>query len=490
MAGSPVWAENWKITPQVSLSETLTDNATLAPSGSKRGDLVTEVVPTISIDGAGARVKLHLDYQLDNLLYARDSSRNNTQNYLAALGTLEAIERWLFVEARGSITQQNISAFGSQAPSNASVNPNRAETAVYQVSPYIRGQFGSTAEYLLRFNWTTTTSKSDVLTDTGVNEWVGNIKGSTPLTALVWSVDGNNQKYYYNSNLARDTEASRLRGFLTYQLEPQFRVSVTGGRESNNFLSADQQGKTTSGFGFEWTPTERTQVSALREKRFFGDGHSLTIRHRTPQTSWSFSDSRDVNTLPNQLITAGLGTAFDLLFNALTTRIPDPVARAREAEQLLLQEGIPLDLAVRSAFLSSRVFQDRHREASVGLLGARNTVTLTAYSSERSSIGSGAGTLDDFALSPNVEQRGINADWSHKLSPLSSLSVLAWWVRSTGSSSAEDTKQWSLRMLLSTQLGPKSFGTIGVRHVRFDNTGDPQASYRENAVTASVSLQF
>lgn len=486
-SSSPVRAENWLIVPSVALLETLTDNVNLAPADGKQSDLITDVTPGIRIDGVGARAKLRFDYQMHNLLYARDSARNNTQNYLNALGTLEAVENWLFVEARGSITQQAISPFGAQPINNASVNSNRAETSTYQVSPYITGKLGPAADYLLRYNWTTTNSKANLVADTGISEWVGSIKGSTTLASLGWAVDGSSQKNHYDQG--RTTEATRLRGSLVYQFDPQIRASISGGREANNYASPDRQASTTYGAGLEWAPTERTQVSALKERRFFGDGHSFVFRHRTPLTAWSYSDRKDIDSLPNQLATAGAGTAFDLLFNALATRIPDPVARAQEVERLLQQNGIPADLAVARGFLTTRVFLERHREASVAVLGVTNTVTFTANQSDRQAIGIGAGTADDFTLTPDVRQRGIGADWAHRLSPLSSLNLLASWLHSTGSSASSlDSTQRVLRLLWSFQLGPKTFASIGARQVRFDSSS--ASDFSERAVMGSFSVNF
>src|SRR2546423_15691081 len=70
-------AETWRIAPSLTVAETLTDNVNLAPDGLKRSDLITQIVPGIRIDGTGARLKLNLNYQMNNILYARESSQNN-----------------------------------------------------------------------------------------------------------------------------------------------------------------------------------------------------------------------------------------------------------------------------------------------------------------------------------------------------------------------------------------------------------------------------
>ena len=83
-ATHPASAGEWTITPTLAVTETATDNVFLSSSGEQSG-FVTNVTPGIRIDGEGGRSKLHLDYQMNNLFYSVDPSRNNqTQHSLNA----------------------------------------------------------------------------------------------------------------------------------------------------------------------------------------------------------------------------------------------------------------------------------------------------------------------------------------------------------------------------------------------------------------------
>lgn len=486
-ASLPAGAESWRVTPNVHAQETWTDNVALQPADQARSELVTEISPGIRIDGEGDRLKLNFDYRLNQLLYARDSGRNNTQNFLSARGTLEAIEDRFFIEARGSISQQSISAFGTRSASSANIDANRTETQTWQVSPYLRGRFGGYAEYLLRYNYTASSADSSQVADTAQSEVIASIRGDNQ-GPVGWSLDANAATNDYNQG--RETDSRRVQGTLSYQFDPQIRGLITAGRESNDFVSVERQSKTTYGVGADWAPTPRTQISGLKERRFFGNGHSFTFRHRTPLSSWSFRDSKDVSALPNQLIAAtGRSAEFELFFDALGSQISDPVLRAQVVEGLLQQLGLPTTALLPVGFLTSRVFVDRRREASVALIGSRNTVTLTAFTSDRQALGAGAGTVDDFSLGANVRLRGVSADWGHKLSPLSTISLRGGWEENRGSAGLA-TEQQSLRLQFSTSVGPRTFGALSARHVRFDSDQGFTGSYRENALTASVSVQF
>ena len=486
----PVFAGEWNITPTVAVSETATDNVALTNT-QKQGDLITDISPGIRIDGSGGRSKLHLDYQLHNLIYAQDSSRNNTQNSLNALGTLEALENWFFIEASGSIYQQSISAFGgtTSANVNTNVNNNTTETSTYRISPYFRGTFGSFADYQLRYNLNTTHTKADSAFNSDSKELDAMLKGVTALTNLGWSLDANSQTVKFGNG--RSNDADRLRGVLTYQIDPQFRVSLIGGREANDYITLSKQSYTIKGAGFEWSPTERTQVSASRESRFFGPSNSFNFSHRTAGTAWTFSESKDASVLPTQPSSVGIGTNFDLFFNLFSSAIPDPVARTAFVNALLLSNGISPNAQLPGGFLNSGITLQKRREMSFALLGARNTVTFAALQSESQNLSQGAGTGllvgEDFSNTQNIRQRGVSLNWSHQLTAVSSLIGTISQINSQGTgTSTLETNEKMFNLNFVTQLGPKTNAGIGARRIVVDGT----TNYTENALTGTLSHQF
>ena len=94
---TPAFAGDWKITPLISVNETATDNVDQV-NKHQTSSLITDITPGINIVGTGDRVKLRFDYEMHNLYYTDDSSRNNVQNSLNAAGTLEALENWFFID--------------------------------------------------------------------------------------------------------------------------------------------------------------------------------------------------------------------------------------------------------------------------------------------------------------------------------------------------------------------------------------------------------
>jgi uncharacterized protein (PEP-CTERM system associated) len=133
------------------------------------------------------------------------------------------------------------------------------------------------------------------------------------------------------------------------------------------------------------------------------------------------------------------------------------------------------------------VYVQRTQHASAAMLGVNNTVTCAVHRSERQALGAGAGTIDDFAVSPTIEQQGASVTWARRISEFSSVNVLGTHVRSSGAGDL-GTTQSTVTVALSRRLGARTFGTLGARMVRFDNRVG--ADSEERAISASVAMTF
>lgn len=477
------------LVPRLSISETISDNVSVAAgtsSSGKRGDQITQISPGFSINSRGARVKASADYSLNEFLYVQDSSRNNRQNSLNSSVSIEALENWAYVDFHGGISQQNISAFGTQNSNSYTTNTNRTETTTLNLSPYIRGRISDSATYELRNNWSASRSKSSLAADVETTEWLAKLSGSTAFQNLGWTVSGTQQDVTYSGG--RDAKSSSLRGTLNYRITPQLMVFLQEGRETSNYTTQSQS-NSTAGYGLEWSPSERTRLSAQRENRFFGSGHTVSLSHRTPLSSWQFTDSRNVSVLPNQMTFGSLGNIYDLLFAQFASQEPDLIKRGQLVNQFLQANGIPANTQVVGGFLSSSASVLRSQSLSVALTGARNTVTLLLSQNESQRLGA---IGPDPSLNANsIRQRGLNINWSLRLSGFSTLNVAGSTQRSSASGTTTaanaDTTMRSLNLTLSTSLTPKVSASVAARHSVFDSTTNP---YTENAITGTVTARF
>jgi len=479
---SSVNAENWQITPKLTVVETLTNNARTS-AANPSGDLISVITPGISIDGKGARASLRLDYGLSGIFQIRDSSANRHQNSLNALGKLEAIEDWLFVDATGTITQQYLNPVGAVSPSNTSVNSNQTETSFFSVSPYVKGRLLSFADYLFRYRASFTSSKSNAAADLRNSEWSARVNGATPWSAFTWSVDAANLENDYS--FGKDYRSTNFGGDLIYHFSPEWQFLLSAGQESNNYASINTQTKNTTGYGFVWKPGSLTELSAKKSKRFFGDGYDVSFKHRLPRSQITYRASKDVSFLPSGVGNTSLGTNYDLLYAIVAAMNPgaSPNAIKSQVENFLITNGIPADGAVVVGSLSNSPHLNKSQELSMAFLGTRNTVTITATETERSPFSSAVDQL----LPNRTRQRGLGFVWAHHLTGLTSLSLAVnhQQAKSFGATLQETTTDGAY-LFLTTRISPKTQGNIGVRRV----VSDGATHYSESALTGGFSHSF
>jgi uncharacterized protein (PEP-CTERM system associated) len=479
-------ADVWKIAPEVSLTETFTDNAALVPASLAQNSWVTEIAPSLRIEHLGARASVLLDYRLRSTYFSNQTRLNSSQNFLNATSTIEAVENWLYVDARSSITQQNRSAFDSAQLQNTSpLDTNRIETNTYQISPYIRGRFADVAIYQLRLNGTETQTNDAAFPDTKTREWIGVVTNAANGSQWGWLVSGNALEIR-NRDLGSRTD-NRIRALAIYAVDRQLKFSIIGGYERSDFASTNTRSTNTTGAGVEWLPTDRTKLSATREKRFFGDAYNLFFTHRTALTAWKFVTTKDVVVLPNTLTNVTPGSVYELLYDVLSTSVPDPAARTEAVRRRLQDSAAAENGNFSSAFLTLRPFVSQNREGSVALLGARNTVTATFGRREQRDLASS--TPIPLLQNSDVLQRNWNLSWAHRLSPVSTVTAGFSRLKTESLSSLQtESKQRAASVVFTTRLSPKTTASLALRRVRFDNTA--LTSYLENALAGSILMRF
>lgn len=480
---APGVGREYSITPSVSISATATDNSRTG-GGSGEADLITQATAGVSVRKTAGRVRGSLDYSLTGSVHARESSDNEFQNRLNAFGTAELVDNRAFIDANASISRQLASAFGTRLSDNSLGSRNQADVVTYRLSPYVRGELGSLASYEGRLAYSGSKSDAGALSDSNVTSGSLGLSG-TPGGFVGWSLTGARQIYDYKQG--REIESDTLRGVLSFAFDPQFTFFLIGGRESNNFTNLEKESRSTSGFGLTWLPTERTRLSAERERRFFGNSHSVAFEHRFPRSAVRFSSGRSLQSDAERFATASLGTVFDLFFLQFASIEPDPVRRAQLVNSFLQANGISPTTIVTGGFLTSGVTVDRRQELSFSLQGLRDTLTFTGFQSDSRRADTVTAGVDDFASSSFVKQRGLTVNWARRLTPISSLNVGLAYQRAEGDQSSLETDLQSITATWSTRLGERSSFSVSLRRSEFDSSSDP---YDENAVTAALSMRF
>jgi uncharacterized protein (PEP-CTERM system associated) len=476
----------WRVEPSLGGRATITDNVNLAPRDQRESDLILEVTPGIRITGRGARLQLDASYTPSVVLYADRSDLDTFYNSLYATASLEAIEKFFFVEARATMTQQYLSPFGPRPRDLATSTSNRTEVRSYGVSPYFRGQFAGGTRYLLRndSDWV------DPHDGGGLGSYYSNTTGllENTVARIGWGLDYNRASSKFEDSNSLTNWLARAR--LIYQLDPQLIVFGSGGYEENNYALTDRS-NAIYGAGLTWRPTERTNIVANWEYRFFGDSYLVSFDHRTRLTAWSISAARNISRYPQEALTLPPGNTAALLNAIFAARIPDPAARQTAVQQFIAQTGLPAFLSVPQAFYTEQVFLEEPIVASFAILGARNTIAFTAgwASNERISGTTGTPLPDVFGFSNRFVTYGLGANWSHRVTPLSTLNLFGSWLRTDNEEpTVFSTTQDSLYLTWDTRLSPKTNSALGVRYTVFDS--DLAPGYRETAIFGSLNHRF
>lgn len=471
------------VLPTVSVTETLTNNALLS-SVDKRTDAVTQLTAGISLMARGGRTNASLDYQLSGSIHAKSTAANNTANTLRAALAVELVSNFLFIDANASIGQQTISAFGTQTTDLAVDNSNRTEVRGFTISPSVRGRIGSLATYSARFTHAQESSASTTVGDTTSDNALVSLN-SAGSSVLGWGLSGSRQRSEFSAGRATTTDS--LRAALNYTANPELRLTLDGGRESSNVIVSGDENTRTWGVGLDWTPSERTRLTARRERRFFGDAHSLSFDHRTGRTLWRFSSNKDISTGTSNNTATGNTSAYELIYASLATLYPDPILRQQMTLLQLAQRGLSPNSLVSTGFLKSAATLVNKQDLSVVLQGVRTTATLSLSRSDSRRLDNVSTAQDDLSASENIRQSGITVTLGHRLTPTAGLSLTLSKLRTRGDLASQATDLQSLNLSWTGQIGLRSSLSFGARRVEFDS---PSAPYDESAVFATLSMQF
>ena len=495
------------IVPRISVSETYTTNVFLSNTR-KQSDLITQVSPGIRMSSTGGRFKGSIDYSLNELVYANSSTRRQSQNALNAAGTVEAIDNWAFIDFSGQIGQQAISAFGAPVGDGTAVNGNSTETAVFKISPYLRGRLGSAAEYEARYSLTSSRSDAAAVSNVNARDLSLNLSGNGARRGMGWYVALVDQSIDYSAG--RSNNSRRINGQFNYPFTDRWGGYLKIGRESSDFLAATSQSQDLSALGVtftpndeaqfsidkgsqgstgltvKWAPSKRTSVSVLREHRLFGDTQNIALAYRTANTAWTFSDNRGVVSTTGLSSVSTPTSLYDLLLTQFSAIETDPVKREQFAAELQANGIKPAATAV-GGFLTNALSRQNQQQVSFALFGARSTISLTATRGSNSRLDSASTAIDDLSTSSVVRQNGLIANISYRLTANSTLSLIAASQNASGSAGQTGTSTKTFNVNLSTRLTKDATAGLGLRRVIFDSSTAP---YTETAVLGNVNVQF
>jgi uncharacterized protein (PEP-CTERM system associated) len=268
-------ARDWIVTPRVSLYESYTSNASLAPDGHDSSDFFTTLVPSIGIRGDTARLKLSLDYSLEAIAYAENSDLDQLRNNLNFVSTLTLVPEQLFVDGAASVQQVPSSGQAPVSASPLAASTNLETVSVYDISPYIKHHFGTFADTELRytFNQVHSSGVSEGFSSAaalGSNQLSSSTTNGLTLTAasgsqfrrLLWLVvaDGANSSF---GGTSPDTSSRLVQASGEYRVNRQIGLLGSVGFErisDPTFFPDPEPDGPIGSVGVKYTPSARSSL--------------------------------------------------------------------------------------------------------------------------------------------------------------------------------------------------------------------------------------
>jgi uncharacterized protein (PEP-CTERM system associated) len=503
----PGLADNWKVSASASVTETYTTNVNFSPQSQAENDFATSLTGTIGIHGEGPRLKLDGSISATGIFYIDQSQNNSFAPNVNLHGTVEAIEKFFWVDATANINQTFLSPFGPQPTSLVNQTQNRYTQQTYTVSPYIKGLLGSNISYQVRDDnyWTIASNYGN--NSTAVPNTYGNA-----LTASInkdpnpvgWTLEYD--RLYYDNGLGTvqvgdvatvgngSFTSQQARLIVPWNVDPLIQIAPRVGYERNDF-PLQSSSNTIYGIGGQWRPSDRTQLSGYWEHRFFGGSYQAQISHRLPNVAFTADFQRGITSYPQLALSIPAGASVSQFVDAaFTTRIPDPAERAIAVQQFLANSGLPAVLSTPVNFYGTSLTLQQSVNVQMVLIGKQNSVSFNVFHVISNAISAQGNVLPPaLAFGQNNTQTGGGVSYSHPLWANTNFSANATYSRTEANSTTgplQDTRSNNATATagIGTSLGPKTSLTANVTYQWYNTPGSTQNTGNVSSFNASVTL--
>ena len=482
-------AQGVEVHPAVESTLSATDNGAGTPSGEERKDLVGWVRPTVAIDADTRLYKLHALVGGELIGYANGTQPNHAYPVLLADGTGTLVERLLFLDASTSVRAAERDPYAARSEIGSTLN--REVTSVYRLSPYLNWDVSSASKLYARLE--EVVSRGD--TGSATNQRYTNVDLNwttrpLPIGGSV-AVESHAVRYSFPADSTVRIDTMKASGDVA--VGGEFIVGPSVGAERTSFES-DSQTDTYYGAHVRWSPNERTQAAAELEHRFFGTGWKLELRHRAPYATVLVTWERAPVTTSQSLGVVSSASGLDAFLDAiLTTRYPDPTARAAVVGNVVANRGLQSDAQGAIDVRANYAQLQNNFNANLVFLGSRNIVTVGVYVLTLRGLTRDGDVLATALPSlSDSRQVGASVDFNRKLTPLLTADLTSTWSRITGLADAtgQSTTQQSHRLALVRALSPRTTVSVGIRRDALHSRLTAVQSYAANSAFVGMNHKF
>jgi uncharacterized protein (PEP-CTERM system associated) len=456
--------------PGVRLLGTATNNSGFEDGVNASGDFIAEVTPQLRFRSRGARHVLEGELELVLLEYARDSQPDRVLPRVHAELTSVLLERWVYFDALLDMDQDAEDPFGAQPVGNSSFN--RITTTRARLSPYVRRELSPTLALLARSDSEWTHRRGDFAADDPRRDSyyrLDRIELVREPTPFGLSAEASHELTEYEGDVESVLDIAALRAVPSYRIDERLTLGVIAGVERSEF-SLTESTDPVYGVRALWRPTERTNLNADIEDRFFGVGWNIEFNHRMPWLAINVRLTREPTAQAESVSLGGAGDVSSVLDAALTTRNPDPEARARLVRDLIDRLGLPAQLTGPIEVFADYAQLAHTASVTLSYIGRITTVSLTGYSWTFERLTRGP---DPLGLAPDdSKQHGGEVSINRRLGPLSTLDLTLGMsrIQGVGPRAGQSTRDRWARAVFNYQLAPNAWMDVGLRRQLVDSS--------------------
>jgi len=505
---APQCRADWRITPSVELRQIYSDNVRLEADPLARSQFITDLAPSLAIANNGPRLKLTAAFATHLFAYSseRVENTNRSQRQLAASAKAKLIEDVLFFDATASINQRAISAFGPQLADNGYAGADRAEVRTWRLSPYLVHRFGATATAELRYARDAVASNNVGLgnniggsSGNSLGDSIGNtvstsISSGPAFRTIGWGLRASH--HHLDSTRGGESTEDAASAQLNWRMSELLSVNANYGYDKYDYqaLAGATAGASYS-LGLVWAPSRRTQLRASAGKRYYGNSCMLNATHRSRHSVWNLSYNDAVTTTRGEFLRPLSVDTASLLDGLFSATIADPVARQQAVEAYIRSNGLPASTIQNSNYFGNRYILQKQLLLSTAFNTARTTTVFSLNATRRSalSLQEAASTLPGVgadSLNDNTRQAGAALSLSYRISPRSGASLLVSKTRTESLTTGIKSDHLLLSLGMTRQLQRKLKGAVELRRLHGNALTLGGRTYRENALSASISQQF
>lgn len=488
----PVTAQTLRIQPSVAASLLATNNVELADKANAKTDYVLTVSPRLGLTGQGAGYQLEGALGLNSVTYLNSSDSNKILPTANIGGTLRVVDQLLYINSRLDVDTLAVDPLMTAAEGGTAIT-NRQNIYRYRLSPYIDRRLTEHTRLTARSDntWVRTENLSSTA-GSNTHAYVQNdvVRLESEPLPLGFQIEGTRLDSRLDQGGVRsDVLGDAARVVVLYALDPQFQVAVRGGRERFEY-STTQYTDSIRGYGLRWLPSERTNLEAMYEKRFFGNGWQANFVHRGPSLALSANLTRQITTYAQSLATLPTaGATSTLLDAAYKNTVTDDLKRAELIKGMIAKYNLPENLSGPLQIQSNRPQIQQGGSVTLALLGVRHTLSLRLFQQRMEDLPTDDPVLALFTSA--VLQRGLTLGFNRRLDPQTTLDSAYTYVRAEDLILSGETVTQSFRLGLNHKVSERTLTNAGLRYTRATSTRSGIAPLiTESAAYVGLSQSF